>query len=347
MGIKRIEIEDLLVFKGVFVADFCNGVNVLIGENATGKTTLLKVLYWACEHTDMSSYNKESESLRFRLHFLKNYFSGQNDSVIYSDANSYSPILSVSEGVHIEACPTLNVCFTETTITDTTDIWGDKKKLSVFIPTTEMLSHSRGFLALNRERPIPFDKTEIDIISKAELEPTRDLTPNASKALDTLASIIGGAVIFDGKEFYVEKVIDGRKIPFSFEAGGYRKIGLLWKLLRNGLLESGSILFWDEPENSLNPNLVPVLVSILLELSHNGVQVFIATHDYNVARYFDVRSDKYVPVMFHNLSKNEDAQIVCESSPKYIKLQNNPFETASTDLFKAVVNAAWEVQGNE
>ncbi|HCC37985.1 MAG TPA: AAA family ATPase, partial [Treponema sp.] len=128
------------------------------------------------------------------------------------------------------------------------------------------------------------------------------------------------------------------KIPFSLEASGFRKFGLLWKLLRNGLLESGSILFWDEPENSLNPELIPVLVDILLELSKNGVQIFLATHDYNLARYFDIRKNKDIPVLFHNLSKKESEQIVCESSPKYLKLSDNLFEKASADLFEAVVS---------
>jgi hypothetical protein len=45
MAINRVEIQDFLVFKGKFVVDFCPGVNVLIGGNATGKTTLMKCSY--------------------------------------------------------------------------------------------------------------------------------------------------------------------------------------------------------------------------------------------------------------------------------------------------------------
>lgn len=49
---------------------------------------------------------------------------------------------------------------------------------------------------------------------------------------------------------------DGQKIDFSLEAEGLRKLALLWKLIRNGLLEKDSILLWDEPESNLNPELV-------------------------------------------------------------------------------------------
>jgi hypothetical protein len=76
------------------------------------------------------------------------------------------------------------------------------------------------------------------------------------------------------------------------------------------------------------------------------VQIFIATHSYNLARYFDVRKDKEVPVMYHNLTKL-DGQIVCESSPKYIKLPDNLLERASADLFKAVVSDAMGVADSE
>ncbi|MDR1206428.1 MAG: ATP-binding protein [Peptococcaceae bacterium] len=47
-----MEIKDFLVFKGDFAMDFCPGVNVFIGSNGTGKTTLLKALYAG---TQMSS----------------------------------------------------------------------------------------------------------------------------------------------------------------------------------------------------------------------------------------------------------------------------------------------------
>ena len=359
MAINRIEIKDFLVFKGDFAADFCPGVNVLIGGNATGKTTLLKVLYWACEVADTSISTSNSRTINLIPHFfLKDFFGGQNDSVLSDDVDENFSKIRISEFSEGENVPALNASIDKSLIISHYNnkfpieinelyLWFNRKKAAVFIPTTEMLSHSRGFLALNKERAIPFDKTEIDIISKAELGPTREITPNAAIVLERLADVIGGTVSHDGKDFFVEKTGQNIKIPFSFEASGYRKLGLLWKLLRNGLLESGSILFWDEPENSLNPEHVPVLVDILRILARNGVQIFIATHNYNLARYFDVRKDKSVPVMFHNLSKPNDDQIVCKSSPEYLKLPDNLLEETSEKLFNTVIADALGVQNDE
>ena len=51
-------------------------------------------------------------------------------------------------------------------------------------------------------------------------------------------------------------------------------------------------LFWDEADCSLNPNLMKLLVQILLELSRNGQQIILTTHDYVLVKWFDLLSKK-------------------------------------------------------
>lgn len=63
-------------------------------------------------------------------------------------------------------------------------------------------------------------------------------------------------------------------------AEGLRKIALLWQLIKNGTLERGSVLFWDEPEANINPKYIPVLAELLIMLEREGVQIFVSTHDY-------------------------------------------------------------------
>ena len=45
------------------------------------------------------------------------------------------------------------------------------------------------------------------------------------------------------------------------------------------------------------------MANILLELQKNGVQIFIATHSYNFAKYLEIRRSDLSMVMFHNLYK--------------------------------------------
>ena len=69
-------------------------------------------------------------------------------------------------------------------------------------------------------------------------------------------------------------------------------MALLWQLVKNGTLEKGSVLFWDEPEANINPLYISIIVDMLLELQRKEVQIFIATHDYMLASYFEVRKRK-------------------------------------------------------
>ena len=117
-----------------------------------------------------------------------------------------------------------------------------------------------------------------------------------------ISNAIDGDVILENDSFYIVKQ-DGRKVEFSLEAEGLRKLGLIWKLIRNGLLEKDTVLLWDEPEANLNPELYPLVVDILLELQKNGVQMFLATHSYNFAKYLEIKREKKEDVLFHNLYK--------------------------------------------
>lgn len=211
-----------------------------------------------------------------------------------------------------------------------------KKPESIFIPAKEMLSHSKGFLALERERKIPFDKTLIDIVAKAQLGETKKLSELHKKLLPMISEIIGGKVIYKEDTFYVKKD-NGLEIKFPMEAEGLCKFGLLWRLLQNGLLEKGAVLFWDEPEANINPINIPVLVDILLELHRNGVQIFISTHDYILAKYFEIKRKEQDSVMFFSLY-NSDMGVKCEKNVFFKDLKENPIVKAFDKLLDEVYN---------
>ena len=106
-----------------------------------------------------------------------------------------------------------------------------------------------------------------------------------------------GTVWYDEKrdEFYLKS--GNSKQEFNLIAEGIRKMALLWQLVKNGTLENGSILFWDEPEANINPTYLSIIVEMLLELQRRGVQVFISTHDYMIASYFEVKKSFPIQVL--------------------------------------------------
>jgi len=354
MAINRVEIKDFLVFKGEFAADFCPGVNVLIGENGTGKTTLLKCFYGATDtigyttsryfdapgfvdskddvYISRVTYDVPYEQYNIQRKEISRSENYSNIAVFMSTSEEWERIndeffAKINEiASHSEDGKKLNDEYRANPLSFNVN------KKSVMIPSAEMLSHSRGMLAMYYERKMPFDQTQIDILVKAQFPETREIKPNAKRILGKINEIIGGEVFYENDMFYTLKK-NGERVYFTLEASGYQRFGLLWKLLRNGLLEKGTTLLWDEPENSLNPELIPELVDILLELSRNGVQIFIATHSEILASYFAVNRQKGDSVMFYSLYRDGE-QIKANASERFDILEPNNLTAEPVKLYE-------------
>lgn len=85
MAVKRINVWNIMVFQrksekrdeedreacgeerknGDFCLQFCDGINVLIGENGVGKTTLLKMIYAALQCSDPQKHMDKTGLLEF------------------------------------------------------------------------------------------------------------------------------------------------------------------------------------------------------------------------------------------------------------------------------------------
>lgn len=344
MAIKLIEVLNILAFqhqekkgdidskdgltgKTAFKLQFCDGINVLIGENGVGKSTILKMIYAAAQQSSAPAVQESVCGLQqfFSNHLKKSDFI---KNIKEKNGNCYYKVSDGANDFENNLSNHSIICHNR---------WGELNIQSVFIPTTEMLSHTKGFLAMNQKYNMPFDKTQIDIIVNASLPETREISPLVSKILDKISAVIDGTVLMEDDSFYVIKT-DGRKIDFSLEAEGLRKLGLLWKLLRNGLLEENTILLWDEPEANLNPELYPFVAEILLELQRNKVQVFAATHSYNFAKYLEIRRTDREQVMFHNLfsGSGNDKAIYSQSAYRMEDIEKNHIMIADNQLLDEV-----------
>lgn len=320
MPITTAKFCNFMAFEGEHELNFVEGINVIMGENGTGKTTVLKTIY------AFSEYGNKIK-LEDTFFGIAKYFS--------PDIPNIMDLFSADEG-HFQVIDEIGEShvFLRENIPDT-QIQPFLVTDSIFIPTTEMLSHSKGFLALNRKYKLPFDETQVDIISNASLPETREISDTMTKILEKISTVIDGTVVQEDDVFYVVKH-DGRKIEFSLEAEGLRKFALIWKLIRNGLLESGSVLLWDEPEANLNPELYELAAEILLELQKNGVQIFVATHSYNFAKYLEIRRTEPEQVQFHNLYRAADGRICNESAFRMEDLTQNHIMMADNKLLDEI-----------
>jgi predicted ATP-dependent endonuclease of OLD family len=320
-AITRVEIKGFLVFKGAFSAGFCHGVNIFIGGNGSGKTTLMKALYAACQFS--GEYDKAVDMYGWSGDFgrvFSNHFDVKPGSYVirvYADQYVLENMLDRHRFFAHSDFPGAS---------------------SYFIPVTNILSHAEGMVELGAKYNIPFDKTELDAFVNAGLPDAREIAIHNKYLLEKISEVIHGEIVSLDGVFYVKKD-SGEFVDLNLEASGYGRLGLLWKYLRNGLLEPGSILFWDEPEASINPELIPTLVDILLELQRGGVQVFVATHSYDVARWFELNKQNGDDLRYFNLRKM-DSGIIADTADDYASLRNNVIEDAGEKLYERVVDVA-------
>lgn len=330
MSIKKVEIENFTVFEKVFI-DFGEGVNVFIGENGIGKTHLLKLLYSFCN----CNYDTEKSSIKDIVFLLLDCFDSTNLGLFYKPQNTMRLTFHTTEypqGVNFpiyqvegDYPPGHTASYKINTVP------------SIFIPAKDMLTHSKGLIEMAKKysKDMPFDKTLLDIIEKARQWKLDEIPVIAQNIIPALENIIDGIIILENDAFYVQKR-SGKKVEFAVEAEGIKKIGLLWQLLMNENITKDTVLLWDEPEANINPKIIPDIVEILLELSRHGVQVFVATHDYIFAKYFEVKRKENDFVSFHSLYKTSDG-VKCESNGNFRDLKNNSIVTAFDELMDEVI----------
>ena len=286
--LTKIHLENFTAFKNLDV-EFSPGINVFIGANGTGKTHIMKAAYAAC---DVSFPGKNFADK------LEKVFSPSNHQIgrltRRAQKSSKSKII-VTRKINEEIC-NLTLAFSnhtkefaKATITGA-KTWGAAQIQSVFIPVKDMLANSPGFRSSYEQRELCFEAIYDDILARAQLKPLKGPADKNRKTLmEILQNAIAGDVIERSEEFFLKN--DQGELEFSLLAEGFRKLGLLYKLIQNGTLLNGAVLFWDEPEANLNPTLMKTVVEILLALQQQGVQIFISTHDYVFLKWLTLLTD--------------------------------------------------------
>lgn len=353
MFIQKISLKNITVFDTLDM-QFSEGINVFIGPNGVGKTHLLKILYSACCAADprVSFSNKIVSCFapdEHRISRLVRRKQGNNDASIdiTSKNEKIGKLLSNSKTFNSK---TLSASFSNKTSKWDSEVAGEegweKQReglSSVFIPAKEILSHSYNLNAAVAMNNVFFDDTYLDVINAAKIKVSSGKDAAIKKTLlSQIEAIIEGKVFFDKErdEFYLKH--GNTKIEFNLVAEGIRKIALLWQLVKNGVLVSGSVLFWDEPEANINPIHIPIIAEILLNLQQNGVQIFISTHDYFLNKYLEVKRQTSDKVMFHSFFYDEDHTVAVESSPHFKELTHNSILDTFISLYQKEIDKVME-----
>ena len=322
MTVTKIKLENFTAFKDLEV-EFSPGINALVGENGTGKTHLMKACYAACD------VSKTGDDLSQKL--IRSFLpSGRvNGRLVRQGYEQYGGQFEVQIGASRFA----------TSFGGRGANWtirpgepSNHAVASAYIPVKEMLANAPGFLSLYSAREVHFEEVYHDILLRAYLPALREPVDDAhQRMLDSLEKVIGGKVTVRGEEFFLSN--EQSDIEFTLLAEGWRKLGLLWLLIRNGTLQKGSVLFWDEPETNLNPKMFRVVIGVLLELQRAGVQVFFATHDYVILKELDLQMTDEDQVAFHSLCRDETGEIACHTTDRYLDIAPNAIAETFTSIY--------------
>lgn len=292
--LKRLTLDNFTVFEH---AEFEFGMlNVIHGENGTGKTHVLKAAYAAMNAAiegDFDPYASghghvvKAVGATFAQEFLGVFKVRALSELVRHSSPSADLALDgggAAKGYRsrlaIQAADEGKVV-----VTDSTQNMFDAVN---FLPTTSLLHLKSTFALFYEEFHSDFEQTWRDLVRILRSPAPKSIDPAMLTIAEQLATDTGLDCYLDpGDNFHVAGR-DGKFVYASLAAEGHRKLVTLLVLLRNGRIRPGSKLFFDEPEANLNPALLKVAAKAIVMLAQAGVQVFIATHSLFLMREIQV-----------------------------------------------------------
>lgn len=289
--INSIYAKDFAVFEEIEWPEPAH-INVVIGENDTGKSHLLKLLYGVARSVQEfeQQRNQGRETWKEVLaRKLRETFQPPDLSLgklVRKGGDELEVDLRVSnEKVFFKYGK-----YTEKQINVAPKPHVEEPSSTLFFPPKEVLTALDAIAATRDQLNISgFEDTYLDLIKALRVPSTQGrvvegLYEDVVQEMEDLLD--GGELKQEDDEFVFKR--GNEKYGMSQTAEGFKKIGILTRLIRNRTINQGSILFFDELEANLHPRASARLVEMLHAMSQEGMQVFVATHDYFVLKKLEL-----------------------------------------------------------
>lgn len=310
--IKDLSLENFGMIEKFQCNRFSN-INLVIGENGTGKTFLLKSLYSAVKSLEEYKRGDDrstisdilSEKLRWTFQVDK------LGDIVFKSAEEGLDFCMNMDTI------SLNYQFTKSAASKVgvvEPIETGKEGNSIFIPAKEIMSLFSIILKSREiDKSFGFDDTYYDLAKALRISPSRgknfSVFANSRKIVE---AVIDGKVEYDevgGKWYYKNK--KNQKFSIGATSEGVKKIAIMDRLLANSYLNTDSIIFIDEIESALHPKAVCQFLDMIDSIANEmGLQVFISSHSYFVIKkLFLIAQKKENTVTCISLNKGEKATI--------------------------------------
>lgn len=317
--IKSLQVKNFTVFSDAQL-EFGKNLNVLVGENGTGKSHLLKLAYSLL--AALAQGARDSGEAAPGNSYLKGAIARKLVAVFRPDelgrlARRRAGVQRCEVELKGDEPPEdIGFSFTsksksEVAVSTVPPAWLEKPP--VFLPTRELLTIYPGFVSLYETTALPFEETWRDTCVLLGAPLARGPREKQIGALiGPLETALGGKLVLEPSgHFYLNRA--GANTEVHLVAEGLRKLAMIARLIATGSLVDKGYLFWDEPEANLNPKLIKDIAATIVHLGQSGIQVFVATHSLFLLRELEILKSESFDARFFGLHLQPDGTVSIES----------------------------------
>jgi len=323
-------------------------LNVIIGENDTGKTNLLKLLYstsraWSKFTTDKKNNRDKPFNVTLADKILDTFqprANGIGDLVSKKSKSKLEvEIVYFSDSENQQSIQFQFSRDAKRIITDTNvfiEPCREENFNSIFIPPKEVLTAFDAIQSTRTEEKwmYGFDDTYIDLIKLLQIDTVQGKQsgklPTIIKGLEELMN--GKIHQRKGEEKFKYRR-GSEEYSMSMTAEGIKRIGIYITLINNRQLHPGSVLFLDEPEAELHPKAIRVLGNMIYNFSQSGIQVFVSTHNYFLLKQLELKARENKTEVQCCSLRNIDGVITASFSDLQNGMPDNPIVEVALELF--------------
>ena len=329
--LKSLEVRNFTAFSEARLC-FTEGLNVVIGENGTGKTHLLKLPY-AVMAVSAEERRRHGDDRQPTKTFLQTRVAEKIVNVFRPEESRLGRLVRRQQGRNRNRCG-VKVNFrrhetsigfnfasqskSEVVMDPLPSKWVDY--IPVFLPPRELLTIYPGFISLYETHNVEFEETWRDtclLLGSPTVRGPRGKV--VTSMLGALEEQIGQVALERNGRFYLKQSgLGAGTMEMPLVAEGWRKLAMLARLITTGALLDQGALFWDEPESNLNPRLIREVAKAILHICNAGVQVFVATHNLFLLREFEILAKheefKRVNQRYFALRRVDDGVEISQSS---------------------------------
>lgn len=271
--------------------DNLSNINILVGENGTGKTIALKALFSALKSLEEQGVGNDNRLLKDILS-EKLYWTFQPGEMglgaLVNNHNNEPLSFSMQENEK-----EFNYSFGKDTRKAVRNVDSSfvapRESNSVFVPASEILSKYQIILkSREQDRVFGFDDTEYSLVKVMQFPFRNEISQFSLEAVAKLQEFDGGKLTYNSKDNAWKFVSEKTEIPLGMLSEGVRKLTVIERLLSINYIRPGSTVIIDEVENSLHPRALCDFIDIILQLASSGIQFFISTHSYIAIKKFYV-----------------------------------------------------------